>query len=95
MDLLSILKSKLRITWDEDDSSLLDLIESGKAYLENLTNRTFDFENEKYPKALLLEYCRYDFHNVLDQFEKNFAGQLKRLILYASIGRVGQKNEED
>lgn len=86
--LLKELKDKLRITWD-DDKNLLEKIENAKSYFSVLTNAKFDYENEKWPKDLLLDRCRYDYHNSLDEFEKNYAKELRRLIAMVAIGRVG------
>lgn len=96
--MLDELKGRLRITWDDEDKNLLELIEKSKSYLSNLTNATFDFDKENWVKDLLLERCRYAYNNALDEFEPNFSHELKRLTLSVALGRVGnleQKNTED
>lgn len=93
--LLSQLKRKLRITWEDENSDLEDLIKEAESYLFNLTNATFDFDKEDWVRGLLLERCRYDYHNSLDEFEKNFSSEIKRLIALAALGRVGTKVEKD
>lgn len=94
MTLLDDLKSCLRITWDEEDGDLLKLIERSESYLSNLTSATFDFKEESWVKDLLLERCRYVYNNASDEFEKNFAGELSRLIMLVALGKVGVLNVE-
>lgn len=88
-DLLQDLKDVLRITWNEEDTNLIKLLNKGKAYLFSLTNASFDFSKEEWPKELLLERCRYVYNNAGDEFEKNYRDELSRLILHAALGKVG------
>ncbi len=92
--MLEDLKNRLRITWNDEDGDLKELIEESESYLSNLTNATFDFEQEKWVRTLLLERCRYDYHNSVDEFEQNFAKELKRLILLVSLGKLGVSHEQ-
>lgn len=93
--LLTNLKDRLRITWDEEDEHLKSLIRRSEAYLSELTNASFDFLNEEWPKELLLERCRYVYNNATDEFETNFHSELSRLILSVAIGRVGELRESN
>ena len=92
--LLQEFKAKARITWDDNDSDLEDIILEADNYLTALTNASFDYEKERWVKTLLLERCRYDYHNALEEFERNFVDELKRLTLEVAIGRVGVLNEQ-
>ncbi|OTZ62641.1 hypothetical protein BK767_28135 [Bacillus thuringiensis serovar kyushuensis] len=91
-ELLNELKDVLKITWNEEDASLIKLLEKGEAYLSSLTNASFDFSKELTPKDLLLERCRYVYNNVGDEFEKNYKSELSRLILDVALGKVGVIN---
>lgn len=95
-NLVKELKKKLRITWDDKgtNENLEDTILNADHYLQNLTNATFDFTKEKWVKDLLLERCRYDYHNAVDQFEMNFREQISRLQLLVAIGKVGKIIEQ-
>lgn len=88
-DLKKDLKSRLRITWDDEDEQLENLINRAKAYLSNLTGASFDFSKEEWPKEIFLERCRYVYNNAADEFEKNFQHELSRLILQVALGKVG------
>lgn len=94
-ELVNELKNRLRITWDDEDDDLKELINESKSYLSKLTNATFDIYKDKWVKSLLLERCRYDYNNALDEFEHNFDKELKRLILLSSLGKVGALNEQE
>ncbi|MDK3014522.1 hypothetical protein [Bacillus sp. RB3] len=91
-ELLNELKDVLKITWNEEDASLIKLLEKGEAYLSRLTNASFDFSKELIPKDLLLERCRYVYNNAGDEFEKNYKNELSRLILDVALGKVGVIN---
>ena len=91
-NLLQELKDVLKITWNEEDASLIKLLEKGEAYLLVLTNASFDFSKELTPKDLLLERCRYVYNNAGDEFEKNYKNELSRLILDVALGKVGVIN---
>ncbi|MED4172369.1 phage head-tail connector protein [Halalkalibacterium halodurans] len=93
--MLDELKSRLRITWNEEDKELEKLIKRSESYLSELTGATFDLEKEEWPKELLLERCRYVYNNAADEFERNFADELKRLILLVALGKVGTKGHEN
>ncbi|MCQ6530753.1 head-tail connector protein [Bacillus mycoides] len=90
--LLQDVKSRLRITWDDEDEQLKKTIERGKAYLQNLCGTSFSFEQENQVKQLLIERCRYEYNNALEDFEKNFRGELQRFIIDAAL-KKRSKNE--
>lgn len=85
MTLLDDLKSKLKITWSEDDARLLDIIEQSKSYLLELTGGTFLFDQNDWIKKLLLNHCFYEYNNAGDEFEHNYDKQLKRLLLHVAL----------
>jgi hypothetical protein len=83
------LKDALRITWDEEDESLNEIIKRAEAYLLRLTGASFAFLTEEWPKEILLERCRYVYNNAADEFEVNFKSELTRLIMDVAIGKIG------
>jgi hypothetical protein len=85
--LVDDLKNHLRITWDDEDNHLNKIIQGSQTYLSDLAGTSFDFFKEAPPKQLMLERCRYVYNNAADEFEKNFSGELKRLILHAAVGK--------
>lgn len=87
--LLQELKSRLRITWSEEDADLKKIIKQSEAYLHDLCGTPLDFSKEEQPKSLLLERCRYVYNNAADEFEHNFHHELSRLILKSAIRTGG------
>lgn len=73
------LKVRLKITWDEEDLTLRDILDQGKYYLDTITAHKLDYETNRLAESLLLEYCRYSYNNVLELFEDNFKHQLMKL----------------
>ncbi|GIN86973.1 hypothetical protein J6TS2_33590 [Heyndrickxia sporothermodurans] len=92
--MLNDLKNSLRITWEDEDEELEKIIKRSESYLSDLTGATFDFDKEEWVKELLLERCRYVYNNAVDEFEENFAHELKRLILMVALGKVGALDEK-
>lgn len=91
--MLQAVKNYLKITWDDEDSELLSLIERGKGYLSRLIGTPLDFEADDMPKQLLLDYCRYARNNALEFFQHNFAQDI--LILSLEMGIETMKGEAD
>lgn len=83
--LLSELKKRLHITWDEDDTDIEKIITRAKAYFKRLTGKSFSFGPNDDETELLYERCRYVYNNAADEFEENFADELKRLILHVAL----------
>lgn len=84
-ELLNELKNRLRITWDDEDAELSRIIERGKSYFVGLTGKAFAFSINDSETELLLERCRYVYNNAIDEFEVNFAHELKRLIMNVAL----------
>lgn len=82
--MLQELKDYLRISWNDEDVLLEATIVKGKAYLEDITGVTLDFEQTR-EKSLLLDYCRYSYNNASEYFEENFKSELLRLQLKSAV----------
>ncbi len=79
--LLELVKEELRITWDDEDTRLISMIERAKASLNKLMGIELDYEKPGPAQDLLLARCRYDYNNALEYFEQNFAREILRLQL--------------
>ena len=82
--MLEELKYYLRISWNDEDILLTSTIERGKAYLEDITGVTLNFEELRI-KSLLLDYCRYSYNNASEYFEESFKGEILRLQLKSAV----------
>lgn len=78
-ELLAEVKSNLFVTWDDDDSQIKIIIMKSAQYLQSKVSQVlsvevfFEYDIEH---TLLIERCRYDWNNALDEFEKNFAREI-------------------
>ena len=86
--LLELVKEELRITWDDEDTRLISMIERAKASLNKLMGIELDYEKPGPAQDLLLARCRYDCNNALEYFEQNFAREIFRLQLQAAAEEV-------
>ena len=86
--LLELVKEELRITWDDEDTRLISMIERAKASLNKLMGIELDYEKPGPAQDLLLARCRYDYNNALEYFEQNFAQEILRLQLQVAAEEV-------
>lgn len=93
-ELLAELKSKLQITWSESDPELTKMIVRGQKYFNELCDIEFTFEEGSTERELLIERCRYDWNNALDDFETNYHKELSRLILDAALKQFVAEGED-
>ncbi|MGE7132022.1 phage head-tail connector protein [Lysinibacillus xylanilyticus] len=94
-ELLIELKHRLRITWDDEDAELERIINRAKSYFEKLTSKAFSFGLDAWETELLLERCRYVYNNAADEFEKNFADELKRLIMHVALEKRAENGQQE
>lgn len=83
--MLEELKDYLKITWDNENDYLQNIITRGKNYLNDSTGVKLDFEEEGQHKTLLLDYCRYYYNNAIEYFKENFAQEILQLQLKVAI----------
>lgn len=93
-ELLLELKSRLRITWDDENKELERIINRGKSYFVELTGKAFSFSVDAWETELLLERCRYVYNNAADEFETNFKDELRRLILLTALEKRKENDEQ-
>ena len=76
--LLDDIKRYLDITWEDarTDQKLTELIDDGKAYLDDKRGAPGDYESPGYPRMLLKEYVRYARDAALDVFENNYQSMI-------------------
>jgi len=83
--MLQAIKDYLKLTWDDEDAHIQELIDRGKTYLEELVGAELDFETEGLSRSLLFDYCRYVYSNASEYFEENFQQEILRLQLQVGV----------
>jgi len=86
--LLEQLKERLKITWDDEDTLLINMLERAEKSLNALMGVELDYSTPGPAQELLLERCRYDYNNALEYFEQNFARETLRLQLQVAAEEV-------
>lgn len=86
MDILEELKAILKITWEEeDDTLLLPMIKRGQAKIKSIVSKKVNFDEDLVARDLLLNYCRYAYNNAGEYFEENFCSEIVSLQLEYAI----------
>ena len=86
--LLERLKERLKITWDDEDILLINMLERAEKSLNALMGVELNYNTPGPAQELLLERCRYDYNNALEYFEQNFAREILRLQLQVAAEEV-------
>lgn len=86
--MLQEIKDILKITWNDEDTTLQGMITRGQNYLNELAGANLDYATEGQPKSLLVNYCRYDYNNALEYFEENFRKEILRLQLKTGVSQL-------
>lgn len=93
--MLEKVKDYLKITWNDEDTAITDLIDRGKKKLKELAGAEPDFEAEGLALSLLFDYVRYAYNNASEYFEENFQQEILRLQLMTGASLLPVEDEED
>lgn len=93
--LLQEVKAYLKITWHDEDDIITNLIDRGKARLNELAGAELDFDNPGLAKDLLLDYCRYSYNNASEYFEENYRAEILRLQLMTGVAQLPPEEDAD
>lgn len=88
--LLTKVKNYLRITWDEEDDDVVDMIDRGIAYFR-IRGVDVNFLHQEAAQQLLLDWCRYVRNYKLEEFENNFLSD----VLNIQLNLVFESGESD
>lgn len=97
--LLDDVLNALDITFDDaaTKKKIKDIIQQGKARLEELKGDKIDFSADQTARMLLFSFCRYGRSNAVEQFDHDFSCQLTAFALNAAVERMkisGEKADE-
>lgn len=77
--MLEELKYHLKITWDEEDSELTDLLTRGKKALKRIFGLEVDYQENEDIKELLFNWCRYSRNHAIEYFQQNFREEINTI----------------
>lgn len=92
--MLQYIKDYLKITWDDENEHLSELIARGQAKLQELVGTELDFDNEGLARSLLFDYVRYAYNNASEYFEENFHHEILRLQLMAGVSLLSEDDTD-
>jgi len=87
-------KDYLKITWNDEDAAVNDLIVRGEKKLEELVGAELNFETEGQARSLLFDYVRYAYNNASEYFEENFQREILRLQLKVGCSLLPEEGED-
>lgn len=94
-ELLKELKIKINVTWDDEDTELRlnSIIENAKATLDYKLGTEIDYSIPGIEKSLFLNYCMYDYNNCLNEFDKNYLGEIYQIRIKYEVQQRRALNE--
>lgn len=95
--LLDDILNALDITFDDEATrnKIKDIMQRGKARLEQLAGTKIDFAKDMIARELLFSYCRYGRSNAIEQFEHDFSCQLTAFALEAAVAGMAEGGVAD
>ncbi|WP_251867869.1 hypothetical protein [Enterococcus malodoratus] len=79
-ELLTDVKDKLYVSWSDNDEQIKKIILRASKYIQLKITQELSFTPDSEEYELMLERCRYDWNNALDEFEKNYSSEILALI---------------
>lgn len=79
-ELLKDTKDKLYVSWNDNDEQIKKIILRASKYIQSKITQELSFTPDSEEYELMLERCRYDWNNALDEFEKNYSSEILALI---------------
>lgn len=95
--LLEDILNELDITFEDKATrkKIRDIMQQGRARLEQLKGGMIDFAEEMTARTLLFSFCRYGRSNAIEQFEHDFSCQLTSFSLEAAVAGMSESGAED
>lgn len=95
--LLEDILNALDVTFEDEATrkKIRDIMQQGKARLEQLKGAPIDFAEEMTARTLLFSFCRYGRSNAIEQFEHDFACQITAYALEEAIENMPESGAEN
>ncbi|WP_413538972.1 hypothetical protein [Enterococcus malodoratus] len=91
-ELLSDVKDKLYVAWNDNDLQIKKIIIRSCKYVQSKVSQELSFSPDSDEYELMLERCRYDWNNALDEFEKNYSSEILTFIQSYALKDWRDKN---
>ena len=96
--LLSQVKSKLNITWSDEETTkrLTEIIEDAIPDLIHrlgITNKDFDFSKPGVENNLFKNYCLYEWNHSLNEFFDNYAESIAQIRVRNEVAQFLESEE--
>lgn len=95
--LISDVKSKLKITWDNEavKKELADMAADAELYLNHLFGAEIDYSASGMFHRLFLEYCLYERNNCANEFEEAYKKDILRCQAFTMVQQMrGEESNE-
>jgi hypothetical protein len=93
LSVLEVIKSYLKVAWQDEDSLITDLIARGKTRLNELAGADLDYETEGLARSLLFDFVRYAYSNASEYWEENFQREILRLQITTGVAQEAVVDE--
>jgi hypothetical protein len=90
---LEVIKSYLKVAWQDEDPLITDLIARGKTRLNELAGADLDYETEGLARSLLFDFVRYAYSNASEYWEENFQREILRLQITTGVAQEAVVDE--
>lgn len=98
--LVAQVRRKLRVTWDDDETSarISEIAESAEQELRDLLGipdgEAFDFSEPGAENALLLNRCWYEWEGALDEFRAAYSDAIGRCRERQMVRQYAEEEEQ-
>lgn len=92
--LMEDVRNYLDITFEDEetDKKILDVIQRGVRYLNNIAGCELDYQEKGGHRTLLFSFCRYDLAGKSDEFQKNYLGQILSMQIDKELEKYAEKD---
>ncbi|RDU22205.1 hypothetical protein [Anaerosacchariphilus polymeriproducens] len=91
--LVELVKAKLKITWNEDEtnSRIRDIVEAAIPTLNHkLGVAAFDYTKCSQERNLFFNYCMYEWWDRIDEFDRNYSGEMMQIRIKNEVAQYAK-----
>lgn len=95
--LYSDVKSKLKITWENEsiEAELTDMIADAEIYMNHLLGAELDYSAPGFFHRLFLNYCLYARNNCENEFEDAYRKEINRCRAYVQVQQSREESDDE